>query len=52
MSNKTDDRTPHSQTPAAATDTAASPPQPRYEKPVLRRYDQIEQVRPYGPSEI
>jgi len=25
---------------------------PRYEKPVLRRYDQIEQVRPYGPSEI
>jgi len=27
-------------------------PRPRYEKPILRRYDQIEQVRPYGPSEI
>lgn len=25
---------------------------PRYEKPQLRRYDQIDQVRPYGPSEI
>ena len=24
----------------------------RYEKPQLRRYDQIDQVRPYGPSEI
>jgi hypothetical protein len=38
-----------------AGDTAgasAPPPLPRYEKPVLRRYDQIEQVRPYGPSEI
>jgi hypothetical protein len=25
---------------------------PRYEKPVIRRYDQIDQVRPYGPSEV
>ena len=24
---------------------------PVYRKPTLRRYDQIEQVRPYGPSE-
>jgi|tagenome__1003787_1003787.scaffolds.fasta_scaffold12524601_2 hypothetical protein len=26
-------------------------PPPVYRKPTLRRYDQIEQVRPYGPSE-
>jgi hypothetical protein len=25
---------------------------PVYEKPVIRRYDQIDQVRPYGPSEV
>jgi hypothetical protein len=25
---------------------------PVYQKPVLRRYDQIEQVKPYGPSEL
>lgn len=25
---------------------------PVYQKPVLRRYDQIDQVKPYGPSEI
>ena len=24
---------------------------PVYSKPKLRRYDQIEQVKPYGPSE-
>ena len=24
---------------------------PIYTKPTLRRYDQIEQVKPYGPSE-
>jgi len=24
---------------------------PLYQKPVLRKYDQIEQVKPYGPSE-
>jgi hypothetical protein len=30
----------------------AVPETPRYEKPRLRRYDQIDQVRPYGPSEI
>lgn len=27
-------------------------PRPVYRKPVLRRYDQIEQVKPYGPSEL
>lgn len=42
----------------AAANTApevpdAKPPElPRYEKPHLRRHDQIDQVRPYGPSEI
>ena len=37
----------------------APPPEPRhraptpvYEKPRLRRYDQIDQVKPYGPTEI
>lgn len=32
------------------TSESESPP-PVYRKPTLRRYDQIEQVRPYGPSE-
>jgi len=47
-----DDKRPASTT----TDTGHRPSDPasvpRYEKPVLRRYDQIEQVRPYGPSEV
>lgn len=30
----------------------AAPERPVYRKPALRRYDQIEQVRPYGPSEV
>lgn len=34
------------QQPASAT------PPPVYRKPVIRRYDQIEQVKPYGPSEL
>ncbi len=43
------------------TPVASSPPEkapvaqngkPVYQKPVLRRYDQIDQVKPYGPSEI
>ena len=25
---------------------------PIYQKPILRKYDQIEQVKPYGPSEL
>ena len=29
-----------------------APPEACYEKPRLRRYDQIDQVRPYGPSEV
>ena len=37
-------------TPVPETPANQRPPQ--YEKPVLRRYDQIEQVRPYGPSEV
>jgi hypothetical protein len=27
------------------------PARPVYRKPVIRKYDQIEQVKPYGPSE-
>lgn len=37
--------------PAVDPDDRAEKP-PRYEKPRLRRHDQIDQVRPYGPSEI
>ena len=33
-------------------DVGALTETPRYEKPVIRRYDQIDQVRPYGPSEV
>jgi hypothetical protein len=35
----------------AITDTEPSAP-PVYEKPVIRKYDQIDQVKPYGPSEL
>jgi len=32
---------------------SSPPPRPRvYEKPVIRKYDQIDQVKPYGPSEL
>jgi len=40
-----------STTPAAQADSA-TPAKPVYQKPVLRRYDQIDQVKPYGPSEL
>lgn len=33
------------------TEPVAQQPAPVYSKPKLRRYDQIEQVKPYGPSE-
>jgi hypothetical protein len=32
--------------------TQGNTARPVYKKPVLRRYDQIEQVKPYGPSEL
>jgi hypothetical protein len=35
----------------ATSDAEASTP-PVYEKPVIRKYDQIDQVKPYGPSEL
>jgi len=40
--------------PVGGEDDAGDEPRvlPRYEKPVVRRYDQIDQVRPYGPSEV
>jgi hypothetical protein len=37
-------------TGAATRQTADK--KPVYEKPRLRRYDQIDQVKPYGPSEL
>jgi hypothetical protein len=33
------------------SESVATQPKPVYTKPKLRRYDQIEQVKPYGPSE-
>lgn len=36
---------------AAAPDTETSAPLV-YEKPIIRKYDQIDQVKPYGPSEL
>jgi len=36
----------------AASSRRASAEKPVYEKPRLRRYDQIDQVKPYGPSEL
>ena len=40
--------------PMAATPTSSPNQTPvgAYEKPIIRKYDQIDQVRPYGPSEI
>jgi|GEM_PF-1961467 len=35
---------------ASSVENAAA--HPIYRKPVLRKYDQIEQVKPYGPSEL
>jgi len=39
--------------PKAGAVPPPNPPRPRvYEKPVIRKYDQIDQVKPYGPSEL
>ena len=38
--------------PGAQPGTEGPAARPVYKKPVLRRYDQIEQVKPYGPSEL
>jgi len=36
-----------------AENTPIPPPRQRvYEKPIIRKYDQIDQVKPYGPSEL
>ena len=35
-----------------ASSHEAEEPTPVYQKPILRKYDQIEQVKPYGPSEL
>jgi hypothetical protein len=39
--------------PNDADDASAGQPaaRPVYRKPVIRKYDQIDQVKPYGPSE-
>lgn len=46
--NRTDDETEMKTTASREEQEAA----PIYQKPVLRKYDQIEQVKPYGPSEL
>jgi hypothetical protein len=46
-------RGPENNRPGGAQPTGeGNTPRPAYKKPVLRRYDQIEQVKPYGPSEL
>jgi len=35
-----------------ATSQTDATAHPVYEKPVIRKYDQIDQVKPYGPSEL
>jgi hypothetical protein len=50
-----DDKTQRTETDRPAggqPNSAANDARPVYKKPVLRRYDQIEQVKPYGPSEL
>ena len=42
---------PDASADAKAADRQSEPARPEYTKPRLRRYDQIEQVKPYGPSE-
>jgi len=49
-SNPGNDTPANTSEPAATMPGAARPPQ--YKKPAVRRYDQIEQVKPYGPSEM
>jgi len=57
QSKKSDTKsaTDHSDTKSATDHSASQAEQtiaPVYQKPVLRRYDQIGQVKPYGPSEL
>jgi hypothetical protein len=52
---KVDDAVPRKRGNAreeAADHGAAPAEKPAYEKPRLRRYDQIDQVKPYGPTEL
>jgi hypothetical protein len=48
--DRTSPATPN--TPNTTSDGQARGSTPAYRKPVFRRYDQIEQVKPYGPSEM
>lgn len=45
-------REQRSDTTAGAATRQSADKKPVYEKPRLRRYDQIDQVKPYGPSEL
>jgi hypothetical protein len=40
------------QQPEETSNTSDLLTPPAYKKPILRKYDQIEQVKPYGPSEM
>jgi len=50
--NKEADTTNDHQTAAPAATGNDQTGTPIYQKPILRKYDQIEQVKPYGPSEF
>lgn len=52
MNELPENQTPDAEEGRTTTTPPAEEPEPRYEKPRLRRYDQIDQVRPYGPSEV
>ncbi len=45
------DKSPDDSKAAKATESADSAARPAYSKPVIRKYNQIVQVKPYGPSE-
>jgi hypothetical protein len=48
-----EDDVPANKNPAISTDSQQElTALPVYQKPVLRRYNQIGQVKPYGPSDL
>jgi len=51
MEPPTDSKSEANAAPDIGGDTADVPARPAYTKPVIRKYNQIVQVKPYGPSE-
>lgn len=48
---KSTNSTPGAKTLDISSNTTDVPARPAYNKPVIRKYNQIVQVKPYGPSE-